>query len=187
MTSQTATTWRRGAGATAAVGILLVLSACGSSNSSSGGSGTSSASPKAAAGGTSAKGVNVAQTSAGNVLVDAKGMTMYAFARDSKGHSNCYGTCAAYWPPVPGSEKAHVASTVTAKVGTTKRKDGSTELTVNGWPMYTFVGDSAPGQASGQGKNTSGGLWWVVAPNGAWIKKTSSSSSSSGGSGGGGY
>jgi len=186
MTSQTATTWRKGAGATAAVGILLVVSACGSSNSSSGGSSASSASPKAAAGGTSGKGVTVAKTSAGNVLVDTDGMTMYAFARDSKGHSNCYGSCATYWPPVAGSEKAHVSSPVTAKVGTTKRKDGSTELTVNGWPMYTYVGDSAPGQANGQGKNTSGGLWWVVAPNGAWIKNASSSSSS-GGSGGGGY
>ena len=61
---------------------------------------------------------------------------------------------------------------VSATLGTIKRSDGSTQLTVNGWPMYTYSADSGPGQASGQGENLSGGLWWVVAASGAQIKLT---------------
>jgi len=56
------------------------------------------------------------------------------------------------------------------------------QLTVNGWPMYTYAGDAAAGDATGQGKNLSGGLWWVVDPSGAWVKKAASTSS--GGKGG---
>jgi hypothetical protein len=61
------------------------------------------------------------------------------------------------------------------------RSDGSTQLTVDGWPMYTYAGDSKPGQATGQGKNLSGGLWWVIAPSGKWIKDTGGTSGSGGG------
>src|SRR3954451_19428483 len=179
MMTRRVATRRRGAatGAAMAVGMLLVLTACGSGTSDSANSAGSGS------GGTAAKEVTVRQTSLGNLLVDDRGMTMYAFAADSKGHSVCEGSCLTYWPPVAGSEKAHVAKQVKASVGTTTRKDGSTQLTVAGYPMYTYVGDAAAGQANGQGKNLSGGLWWVVAPNGSWIK-TSGGSGASPASGG---
>jgi predicted lipoprotein with Yx(FWY)xxD motif len=166
-----------------AAGMLLLLAACGSS---SGGNDTAAAGSPAANGGTAAKEITVRSTDVGKALVDDNGRTMYAFAADSKGHSTCTGSCLTYWPPVSGAEKGHVDKQVKAAVGTITRKDGSTQLTVAGFPMYTYVGDSAPGQANGQGTNVSGGLWWVVAPDGAWIK--SGGSGASGGSGGtGGY
>jgi len=169
---------------------LLLISACGSGGSSSSSPSTPSGSAGSATGSSSST-VAVGSTSAGKVLVDANGMTLYAFANDSPGHSTCTGSCAAYWPPVPGSDAPHGSmAAVTAKFGTVKRSDGSSQLTVNGYPMYTYAGDSAPGQANGQGTNLSGGLWWVVGPNGSWVKTTGSSSSSpssGGGGGGGGY
>ena len=184
MTGQTRSTRtgrRVAAGLLGAVGLALAAAAGGSS-------GTTTANPSpAAASGSASGGIAVGKTGAGVVLVDAKGMTLYAFAADSKGHSVCTGSCATYWPPVPGSEKAHVSSKVTAPVGTVTRSDGSTQLTVAGYPMYTYAGDSAAGQDNGQGKNLSGGLWWVVNPDGTWVKSMSGSSSGSSSGGGGGY
>lgn len=160
---------------------LLMISACGSSGSSS----SSSSSPTGSPSSTTST-VSLGSTSAGKVLVDPSGMTLYAFAIDTPGHSNCSGSCAVYWPPVPGSDAPHGSvAAVNAKFGTIKRSDGSTQLTVDGYPMYTYAGDSAPGQANGQGKNLSGGLWWVVGPDGSWVKTTGGSSSTPSGAGGG--
>ena len=162
---------------------LLLISACGSGGSSSSSSTSPSSTPSSTS---STSTVAVGSTSAGKVLVDPGGMTLYAFAIDTPGHSNCTGSCAVYWPPVPGSDAPHGSmAAVTAKFGTIKRSDGSSQLTVDGYPMYTYAGDSAPGQANGQGKNLSGGLWWVVAPDGSWVKTTSGSSSSPSGARGG--
>ncbi len=168
---------RVGAGLLVAVGLALAASACGSSGTTTG------ASSSASGAGSTSGGVSVGKTGAGTVLVDAKGMTLYAFAADSVGHSVCTGSCATYWPPVPGAEKAHVSSEVTAPVGTVTRSDGSSQLTVAGYPMYTYAGDTAAGQDNGQGKNLSGGLWWVVNPDGTWVKTTAGSSPSSRGGG----
>jgi predicted lipoprotein with Yx(FWY)xxD motif len=164
----------------------LLLSACGSGGGGYGSSSGSSAAPAKAA--ASVGKITVGSTSAGHVLVDPKGMTLYAFAADTKGHSNCTGSCLGYWPAVPGKDaKTGATAKVTAHLGTIKRSDGTSQLTVNGYPMYTYSGDSKPGQDNGQGTNLSGGLWWVVSPNGAWVKSTSGSSSSSTSSGMGGY
>jgi Secreted repeat of unknown function len=78
---------------------------------------------------------------------------------------------------------------VTASLlGTVRNPDGSTQVTYNHWPLYTFVGDSGPGMARGQGNLTSGGYWWVLGPNGMAIQKTASSTTSStSGGGGSGY
>ena len=163
---------------------LLLLAACGGGGPSYGGS---TAPSKAAA--TTGK-ITFANTPAGKVLVDPQGHTLYVFAPDSRGHSTCTGSCAAYWPPVPGADAAHGQSkAVTATLGTIKRSDGSSQLTANGYPVYTYVGDHARGQANGQGTNLSGGLWWVVSPTGARITTSapSSSSSASSSSGRGGY
>ncbi len=147
----------------AATGVLL-LAGCGSDSD-----GTTDTQNSGASGGSEV--VDTGKTDVGTVLVDGKGRTLYAFAADTKGHSNCEDSCATYWPPVkasPGS-LAH-PDDVSATLGTVKRSDGATQLTVDGWPMYTYAGDAKPGQATGQGKNLSGGLWWVVDPSGAWVK-----------------
>ena len=85
-----------------------------------------------------------------------QGFTLYSFAPDTPTKSNCNGTCAQYWPPVKGPA---TASGVTGTFGTIKRADGSTQATFDGHPLYTFVGDTAPGQNKGNGLNAAGGLW----------------------------
>lgn len=98
------------------------------------------------------------------VLTNAKGFTLYWFAPDTKTKSNCNGSCASIWPPVKGSATAGPG--VTGKLGTIKRSDGSTQATYNGHPLYTYVGDTAPGQARGNGLNLNGGLWHEVTVSG---------------------
>lgn len=116
--------------------------------------------------------VHVLKSSVGKVLVTSKGKTIYIFTADTKGASACTGVCLQYWPAVPAVQapKPHTAG-ITAKFGTLKRPGGFKQLTVNGWPAYTYAGDTKVGALSGQGVNASGGLWWVVAPSGAWIKR----------------
>jgi predicted lipoprotein with Yx(FWY)xxD motif len=94
------------------------------------------------------------------VLTNANGFTLYSFAPDSPTASTCYGTCAAYWPPVTGSAAA--GSGLPGRVTTVRRTDGSEQLTYNGHPLYTYIGDSAPGQARGNNLNLNGGLWHEV-------------------------
>ena len=94
------------------------------------------------------------------VLTNGKGFTLYSFAPDTPTTSKCYGTCAAYWPPAIGTSAA--GSGLPGKTTTIKRTDGSLQLTYNGHPLYTYVGDSAPGQASGNNVNLNGGLWLEV-------------------------
>jgi predicted lipoprotein with Yx(FWY)xxD motif len=91
------------------------------------------------------------------LLTNAKGLTLYSFAPDAPAKSACYGSCAAYWPPVTGSPSA--APGVTGKLGTITRSGGAIQATYDGHPLYTYIGDSAPGQASGNNLNLNGGLW----------------------------
>jgi predicted lipoprotein with Yx(FWY)xxD motif len=95
-----------------------------------------------------------------NLLTDAKGLTLYWFAPDSPNKSVCYGSCAAYWPPVAGNASAGPG--VTGTIATIKRTDGTTQATYHGHPLYTYVGDSAPGQDGGNNLNLNGGLWHIV-------------------------
>jgi predicted lipoprotein with Yx(FWY)xxD motif len=92
-----------------------------------------------------------------NVLTDDKGRTLYLFAPDTATTSKCYGSCAQYWPPVFGTPKAGPG--VTGVLGTIKRTDGTTQATYDGHPLYTYIGDSAPGQNSGNNITLNGGLW----------------------------
>jgi predicted lipoprotein with Yx(FWY)xxD motif len=160
----------------AAASILLLVAACGgSSGYGSSSSTTTSAAPPAAASGAA---LGTTTTSYGKVLVDTHGKTLYAFAIDSKGHSACTGMCLQFWPPVPaGSASPKAPAGVTGTPGALHRSDGSSQLTVNGFPMYTFSGDKKPGTTAGQGLNRFGGLWYVVAPDGSWIKASSGGSS----------
>ena len=158
-----------------AVAAAEVLAACSSSGSSSaGGSGsTSTSSPAAATAGT----LKTATIGGATVLTNAKGFTLYSFAPDTPSKSNCDGTCAQNWPPVKGPA---TASGVKGTFGTIKRSDGSTQATFDGHPLYTFVGDTAPGQAKGNGLNAAGGLWHEITTTGT---AAPASTSSPGGSG----
>jgi predicted lipoprotein with Yx(FWY)xxD motif len=95
-----------------------------------------------------------------NLLTDAKGLTLYWFAPDTSTKSVCYGSCAAYWPPVTGTPSAGPG--VTGQLGTINRTGGTKQATYDGHPLYTYIGDSAPGTASGNNLNLNGGLWHDV-------------------------
>jgi predicted lipoprotein with Yx(FWY)xxD motif len=98
------------------------------------------------------------------ILTNAKGFTLYSFAPDTPATSKCYGSCAVYWPPVTGTAAA--GQGLPGRVGTIRRTDGSHQITYNGHPLYTYIGDSAPGQARGNNLNLNGGLWHEVPASG---------------------
>jgi predicted lipoprotein with Yx(FWY)xxD motif len=169
---------------------VLVVSACGSNSTSArsaGGGNTSSAMTTGSPHGAASAGAMVKTTNGklGTFLTDATGRTIYVFAADTTTQSTCYNSCASFWPPVLTSGAPSASGGVAAaKLGTTKRTDGTTQVTYNGHPLYTFKPDSAPGETNGQGKNLSGGLWWVVGANGTAITSSGGSSGSSSGSSG---
>jgi predicted lipoprotein with Yx(FWY)xxD motif len=96
-----------------------------------------------------------------SVLTSANGFTLYWFVPDSPSASRCTGSCAAYWPPVTGTPAAGPGVT-TGKLGTIKRPGGTTQATYDGHPLYTYVGDNAPGQARGNKLDLNGGYWYEV-------------------------
>jgi predicted lipoprotein with Yx(FWY)xxD motif len=104
--------------------------------------------------------VKVAHVHGVAVLTNAHGFTLYWFAPDSSSASHCYATCAAYWPPVIGSPTA--GDGVTGSLATLKRTTGAPQVTYNGHPLYTYVGDSSPGQASGNRVRLNGGWWYEM-------------------------
>jgi len=125
------------------------------------GSGTPA--PAAASTGASAgAGAGLKTTTIGGttILTNAKGFTLYSFAPDTPTASKCYGSCAAYWPPATGTAPASTG--LPGTVGTITRTGGARQLTYNGHPLYTYIGDSAPGQANGNNLNLNGGLWHEV-------------------------
>ena len=117
------------------------------------------------------------------VITNAKGFTLYQFAPDTPSKSNCNGSCTQLWPPLKGSATAGPG--VTGKLSTIKRSDGSTQATYNGHPLYTYVGDAKAGQDTGNGLNSSGGVWHVVPVSGKAVPAARASHSPS--SGGYGY
>ena len=113
--------------------------------------------PAATAGGGAAA-LKTGKVGSVTVLTTAKGLTVYTFAADTTpGKSSCYGGCAAYWPPVTGTASA--AAGIPGTFGTITRTDGTKQVTWNGHPLYTYVGDHGPGTASGNNLNLNGGLW----------------------------
>jgi predicted lipoprotein with Yx(FWY)xxD motif len=104
--------------------------------------------------------VKAVQIGGVTVLANAKGFTLYWFAPDTATTSKCNGMCAAYWPPVKGPVTAGPG--VTGRLGTIKRPGGPVQATYNGHPLYTYIGDTAPGQAHGNKLNLNGGLWYEV-------------------------
>lgn len=111
----------------------------------------------------------------GTLLVDGKGFTLYLFVPDDhSSHSRCTGICAAAWPPLtlPKGVPLPLAGpgVRSSLLGITVRADGSRQVTYDGWPLYLYTIDMAPGQATGQGLNNLGGLWYVVSPRGTPIR-----------------
>jgi predicted lipoprotein with Yx(FWY)xxD motif len=149
--------------ALAAVLAALVIAGCGGGGSSSSGSGTSGGT--ATGGGT----IGTAEIEGlGTVLVDSQGMTVYDFTVDNGTMSNCYGGCEAAWPPVTTTGKPTAGEGAMASaLGTTKRKDGTLQVTYEGHPLYTFSGDEGPGEANG---NEAEGTWFVLDEMGAQVK-----------------
>jgi predicted lipoprotein with Yx(FWY)xxD motif len=104
--------------------------------------------------------VTLHKTNHGKVLATSTGRTLYLYTPDGKNKSNCTGSCAANWPPLMTKGKPVAGAGVKqALLGTTKRSNGKLQVTYNGHPLYTYIGDMGPGQATGWGTD---GIWYVV-------------------------
>jgi predicted lipoprotein with Yx(FWY)xxD motif len=146
-------------------GLVLVVAfaaaACGGSNPSS------TASPSAPTVTSSATVAVADNAKLGKILVDGSGKTLYLFAKDTTTASTCYGACATYWPPLLTKDAAVAGAGLTASLlGTTKRNDGSLEVTYAGHPLYYVITDHNPGDATGQGVSNFGAAWYVLGPDG---------------------
>lgn len=155
-----------------AIALILTLGLAGcSSGSGSGGdpySGDTGAEPSAPAeepAETAEVALMTTESSLGDIVVDGEGMTVYMFDNDTQGAdaSTCEGECADNWPAVTVDSETPEVEGVSGEVGTITGVDGEPQLTLNGWPLYYFVGDAAPGDVKGQGVND---VWWVLTPEG---------------------
>jgi len=146
----------------------LAVAACG------GGAATASrpASPSAT--------VGVANSGLGSILVDSRGRALYLWQADTGAKSTCTGACAAAWPPLSTTGAPTAGSGAKASLlGTTKRSDGTEQVTYNQHPLYRFTGDTASGQTTGQGSAGFGAPWYVLSPGGDPITGSASANGSS--------
>jgi predicted lipoprotein with Yx(FWY)xxD motif len=150
----------------------LLATACGSAAASSPSAPGSSAAAAGSSASASTTGT-VITTDAGSTgafLTNGSGRAVYLWAKDGTNMSACSGACAAAWPPVPATGKLTAAGGAKASdLGTITRSDGTKQATYDGHPLYYFAGDSAAGQANGQGSDSFGAKWWLVAPSGTKI------------------
>ena len=130
----------------------------------------SSAYPSASAGGTAAR-LGAASTSLGRIVVDGKARTLYLFEKDKGRRSSCYGACAAYWPPALTHGKPRARTGLKQSLlGTTRRRNGTVQVTYAGHPLYRYAGDTRPGQTTGAGLQDFGGGWDPISPAGKKIE-----------------
>jgi len=176
------------AGMAGLAAVALLAAGCSSSSPASpaaAAAGSSPASTPASSAGSSApasgSGAVLMTTSIGGtaVVTNAAGYTLYWFAPDTSTTSKCTGTCATYWPPVKGPVTAGAG--VTGTLSTITRSDGTTQATYDGHPLYTYVADTAPGEAKGNDINASGGLWYEVTVSGSAAPAASPTAKSGGG------
>jgi predicted lipoprotein with Yx(FWY)xxD motif len=155
-----------------AIAAVLAIAGCGSSSDSGsggvyGGKGgeattTTAKSPPGAESGVAVLTVASAPK-VGPILVDAKGFTVYDFHKDKGTTSSCYGGCAGVWPPVltEGAPTAGEGASA-SKLGTTKRKDGTVQVTYAGHPLYTYAADKKPGEVNGNDFSSFGAQWYAL-------------------------
>lgn len=156
--------------------IAVLAAGCG--GSSSGGGATDAVTP-AASTSSASPGQAVAIGVSDGHLVDGSGRTLYLFEADKSTTSTCSGACATAWPPVTTEGAPTAASGAKASLlGTSKRDDGTTQVTYAGHPLYLFSGDSAPGDTNGAGSEAFGAEWYPVTPAGDTQEDESGSSSS---------
>ncbi|MFD7338812.1 hypothetical protein ACFV98_22795 [Streptomyces violascens] len=175
-------------GATAGVfALALAVSGCGSGSSNSGSGGSTSTTSPSTSGSTAQPAASTLSTAkvdkVGTVVVDGKGFVLYRFDKDTAKptpRSNCYGTCAAQWPPAPATGNVTVKGIDKSLVGSVTRNDGTRQLTLAGWPLYRYAKDDEPHEAYGQGI---GGIWFAATPTGAKAMTSDTGNSSGGGSG----
>lgn len=143
-------------GLTAAVALALVAAGCGMAVPSKSG----------------ADSVKVVPSSVGMHVVDAQGRSLYLFQRDGKGNSNCYGACAAVWPPVEADKApAATAGVPASALGTFKRDGGEMQVTYRGHPLYYYSADaSSPGKTRGEAVQQFGAGWYLVGQNGTSVE-----------------
>jgi predicted lipoprotein with Yx(FWY)xxD motif len=172
------------------LGLAMLLAACGSGAAAPSAAPATAAPPSeapttaaqsATPPATGGAAVNLASTSLGDVLADGKGMTLYVFTPDKAGDSTCYDDCEKAWPVLAGSSVTAGAGLAATDFGTTTRKDGSSQVTFKGWPLYFFAGDKAAGDVNGQGL---GGKWYVVDAAGTMIGADAASPAASAAAGG---
>jgi predicted lipoprotein with Yx(FWY)xxD motif len=160
---------------------LLSVAGCGSSSSTSSSTtssyapATSSAAATASAAATSGVKLSAATVSSlGSVLVNSQGHTLYIFEPDNATKVTCVGSCAAVWPPVKvstGTKAVPSGEVKAALISSAPDPEGGSVVTYDGWPLYTYVADSAPGTARGQAIQANGGYWYVISPSGTIIRK----------------
>jgi predicted lipoprotein with Yx(FWY)xxD motif len=162
--------------AAAAVLGLFLLAACGSSG---GGYGSSSGSGSSSSASTADAVLKTADSDLGKIVVDADGRTVYVFDKDTagSGKSACSGDCLAKWPAVTADSDEPAVDGVSGEIGTITRDDGSTQVTLEGMPLYLYAGDSQAGDVTGQAV---GGIWWVVGADGKKIPATAAPEPSTG-------
>jgi predicted lipoprotein with Yx(FWY)xxD motif len=147
-----------------AVVSALVLAACGGSSYGGNSSPSTTSKPTAPA---TASVIAAKSSSLGTFLTDSKGRTLYLWDADHGAMSTCAGECAQDWPPLTTKGAPKPGAGVKASLlGTSKRSDGTEEVTYAGHPLYYYAGDTAPGQTTGQGSAAFGAPWWVVTPGG---------------------
>jgi predicted lipoprotein with Yx(FWY)xxD motif len=154
-----------------AVPALLAAGCGGGSRKSTSNKSTTKTSASTASGAT----VGTRKTGLGTILVDSTGRTLYLFEKDKGDKSSCSGACASAWPPFTATVKPKPAARVNAAMlGTTARGDGTKQATYNGHPLYTYAGDTTPGEATGEGLNQFGAEWYAVSPQGTKVEKAGS-------------
>ena len=150
---------------------VLVVAGCGSSNSSSGSTSASATTPAPTSRSAT---VDLRTTSLGRVLVDSSGRTLYLFEKDKGPRSTCAGACASAWPPVTTTGAPTAGTGVAlAKLKTTRRPGGE-QVLYAGHPLYTYAGDSAPGQTNGEGLDQFGAEWYALGATGGKVEKSGS-------------
>lgn len=160
------------------VALVAVLAGCGSSSTSTSNTAASTPASTPTTATSNSSGVTVSTASVsglGEILVNSQGHTLYIFEPDKHARVTCTGSCAQLWPPLklPSGQRAKASGQVNAALlSSLPSPEGGQVATYAGWPLYTYVSDSTAGQATGQGIETNGGLWYVIGPAGNVIKKT---------------